>query len=139
MHGNGEMSDSELNDINLSSLEKIDLVEVAVSHIHWRAVLKRYIEGDLLSVREIRGAGNHQTCALGHWLTHISQPSFGKLPLVRQLMADHEEFHQHATSIVSYVNEGLLGEAEQELNHEFSRFQRRLLMRITELNELLRV
>lgn len=117
---------------------QIDLVEAAESHMQWRSKLKKHINGEVMETWLPSSAGMDDWCGLGRWLNGPGETLFGNLSVFRRLRGEHAEFHRLAALILTKVQEGSLLEAEALLNQEFSQSQRRILVALTELNEVMR-
>lgn len=119
------------------ALANLDFVAVAESHVLLFSRLKHYLQGETEN-----GTGEfveHQRqCELGRWLREEGALTFGHLQSFRHLREIHEEFHGHAEAVLGYLNDGSWIVAERMCKRDLSQALRRVLIALTELNEVMR-
>jgi hypothetical protein len=115
----------------------INFVEVAESHMEWRGRLISYIEGKYVDPATCKSISSEECCSLGVWLQGSGLEKFSDLSSFRRLALEHAQFHSFAGMIISRVQEEELHDAEMLLKNEFSQATRRILLAISELNEVM--
>ncbi len=115
----------------------IDFVAVAESHVLLFSRLKNYVHGELEEESADFVDHAHQ-CELGAWLHGEGARHFGHLSAFNHLREIHEKFHDEAHAVLSYLHGGSWIAAEQLCKREFSQSLRRVLITLTELNEVMK-
>lgn len=115
----------------------INFVDAADSHMEWRGRLVNFIEAKAIDASFSQNFNLDENCSLGLWVQGIGHLKFSHLPSFRRLALEHTQFHSFTGMIVSKVQNDELDDAELLLKNEFSQATRRILIAISELNEVL--
>lgn len=122
---------------SLPALASLDFVAVAESHVLLFSRLKHYLQGETENGTGEFVEHQHQ-CDLGRWLREEGALTFGHLQSFCHLRDIHEEFHQHAEAVLAYLHDGSWIVAERMCKRDLSQALRRVLIALTELNEVMR-
>lgn len=116
----------------------IDFVVVAESHVLLFNRLKHYVHGESEGDEGEEFVEHARGCELKAWLQGEGENRFGQLQAFGQLRDIHEKFHDEAQAVLAHLHAGSWIAAEQMCKREFSQSLRRLLITLTELNEVLK-
>jgi Chemoreceptor zinc-binding domain len=125
---------NRINQVKDSDEIGIDFVEVAESHVLFFGRVKDFVHGDLPESKEDLSE-LQQCCELDGWLKGDGASRFGQMRSFGRLHDAHNEFHRHATEVLSKIHAGSWVAAEHMRRSELSQALRRVLITLTELNE----
>lgn len=111
-------------------------VAMAESHVMLFSSLKLYLQG------ELEGSNGDfvdhwRRCELGKWLQGEGEMSFAHLKPFGRLRDVHNQFHVDVDAVLEKLHEGSWIAAEQLSKSDLSQSLRRLLMALTELNDVI--
>ena len=120
------------SDVSFSKAEKavlrgLDVDKVMTDHHAWKNKISAYVSGNSLEYLRPDIVGMNHRCDLGRWIMASQHTVLGTSPLFERLKLEHQNFHFHASYIVSYTHAGKLAEAEKLLNEGFENSSKRLI------------
>lgn len=108
-------------------LREIDIDTVIADHHAWKQKIGAYLTGSSLEYLRPDIVGMDHRCALGRWIHASENTALGKSPLYQRLKLEHQNFHFHASYIVSYTHAGKLVEAEKLYKEGFENSSKRMV------------
>lgn len=118
-------------------LGEIDLAAAVEAHLHWKLRLQRYMDGKSDEILDPMVVCRDDQCALGKWIHGPALKHFHDFEPFHELRADHAQFHFVAANIVKSVQANDRAAAEQIFNGEYQKISHKVMVTLTELNNLL--
>jgi hypothetical protein len=113
--------------------QKMDAIKIIMAHVAWKQRLLGYIDGTSKEELDPAVVCRDDQCALGKWI-YGEGKSHETLPIYEAVRKEHAQFHEHAATIVTLVNEGNGDAARQLLQGNYSKISERLKHYIVSLN-----
>ena len=108
-------------------LRELDVDKVIADHHAWKSKIGSYVAGNSLEYLRPDIVGMNHRCTLGRWIMESQHTILGSVSLFERLKLEHQNFHFHASYIVSYTHAGKLAEAEKLLKEGFENSSKRLI------------
>lgn len=108
-------------------LRQIDIDAVIADHQAWKEKIGAYLTGSSLEYLRPDIVGMDHRCALGRWILASQNTVLGSSSLFQRLKLEHQNFHFHASYIVSYTHAGKLAEAEKLYKEGFENSSKRMV------------
>jgi hypothetical protein len=115
----GSDSDSKHNapttvsEIELKAIRALDVGSAIAAHENWKGRLAAYLSGKSTEELHPEVICFDDRCDLGKWLHGSAREQLGKYTSFQQLVAEHKDFHYHASNVVSLKQAGKTEEAEK--------------------------
>jgi hypothetical protein len=128
--------------INLDSEKKaairgeINLAEAVQAHINWKLRLQNYLDGKSGEELDPMIICRDDQCTLGTWIHGPAMNHFHGLEEFHSLRADHAQFHYLAANVVKHVQANNPAAAEEIMKGEYPRISHKVVIALTELNQL---
>lgn len=115
---------------------EIDLAEAVEAHIAWKMRLQNYVDGKSAEKLDPMMIRRDDQCKLGQWIQGPGMDHFHDSPAFHELRADHAQFHFVAGNIVQSIHDNNRAAAEASMKGEYARISHKVVIALTELNQL---
>lgn len=116
--------------------EEVNLSEAVEAHISWKLRLQTYLEGKSKESLDPMVICRDDQCKLGQWIHGPALNHFHEFEPFHQLRADHAQFHYLAANVVQKVHAKEHAAAEAILKGDYQRISHKVVIALTELNNL---
>jgi len=117
---------------------EIDLAQAVEAHLRWKLRLQNYIEGKSDEKLDPMVICRDDQCTLGKWIHGPATDYFHDAEPFHELRADHAQFHFVAGNIVKSIQENDRAAAEKLFHGEYAQVSHKVMVALTELNDLVR-
>lgn len=115
---------------------EVNLSEAVEAHVNWKLRLQAYLEGKSEEKLDPMIICRDDQCKLGKWIHGTAVNHFHGVEPFHQLRSDHAQFHYLAASVVLKVHANEHADAEAILKGDYQRISHKIVMALTELNDL---
>lgn len=112
---------------DLKVLRELDINSAIVAHENWKIRLSAYLAGKSAEDLRPKVICFDDRCDLGKWLHGPARQQLGKYTSFHQLVAEHKNFHYHASNVVSLTQSGKIEEAGKMLAGVFKETSERVV------------
>lgn len=116
--------------------DEINLAEAVEAHVSWKVRLQKYLDGKSDEQLDPMVICRDDQCKLGKWIHGPALNHFHTFEPFHELRADHAQFHYVAANVVKNVQANDRVAAEEILKGEYQKISHKVVMALTELNNL---
>lgn len=118
-------------------MTEFDIDAAIASHEEWKLRLQKVLDGRSNEVLDPRLVAQHETCALGQWLSGPGRDVLGQYPAFEMLVARHRFFHAQAAAVVAFSHSGEHEKAMQLFQGGYRHASNQVMLLLKELRRSL--
>lgn len=122
----------------MSVLDSLDIESAIASHQAWYRQFEQAILGIDAAKLDGLHVEDYTKCVLGCWLHGPAKDAYADLPLYREIVSAHRDFHWDAQRIVTLLLAGDVDQAERYVATLFKGTSERLVALLDELSRKFR-
>ncbi|MDY7548653.1 CZB domain-containing protein [Glaciimonas sp. Gout2] len=118
---------NEVSEMQLKTIRELNVSAAIAAHENWKIRLDTYLAGKSSEDLRPEVICFDNRCDLGKWLHGSAREQLGKYASFQQLVAEHKNFHYHASNVVSLNQSGKKEEAQKLLTNGFQQSSERVI------------